>query len=118
MAYPPPDQPGLHVFTSIVGAFLSCAGGSSSDSGKFRWEDHYKLKYVCVVYRTWELASEFGKPEKGKLKAEMLKSYGDGGREERCSVMYKAAPSKYSHSLHAWQDYGFAWVERVEKDIA
>jgi hypothetical protein len=118
MAYPPPDQPGLSVLTSIVNAFLSHASGSTSDSGKFTWEDHFKLKYVCVVYRAWELASEFGKPEKGIPKAEMLMSDGDGGGEEGREVMYKAASIKFSPSLYNWQDYGFEWVERVEKDIA
>jgi hypothetical protein len=69
---------------------------------------------VSIVHRVWELASKFGKPEKGMRKAETLRggSDGDGERE----VLYKDVSTIFPES--GWCDEGVGWVDRIEKDIA
>jgi len=72
------------------------------------------LKRVSVIYRTWEVASKFGKPEKGMKKAERSRSEGDGERE----VLYRDISGASPIRIHIGFDPEFAWVEKVAKDIA
>jgi hypothetical protein len=110
--YPRPDEPGLNILIGIVNAFLS--HDDISGSGKFIWEDHFKLKRVSVAYRAWEVASKFGKPEKGMKKAEKIKSEGDGKHE----VLYRDISGTFPIHIHVGYDPYFTWVEKVAKDIA
>ena len=98
--------------TGIINGFLSHDDGSGS--GQFVWEDHFKLERVSVSYRTCEVASKFGKPEKGMKKAEKLKSKGDGKRE----VLYRDITGTFPIRVHVGYDPDFTWMEKVAKDIA
>ncbi|KAF1817037.1 hypothetical protein P152DRAFT_387111 [Eremomyces bilateralis CBS 781.70] len=114
--HPQPDEPGRNILLGIVNGFLSRADGSGS--GKFIWEDHFKLQRVSVTYKVWEVASKFGKPEKGTKKkgmkkAEKIKSGGDGTRE----VLYRDISGTFPIRIHVGYDPDFAWVEKVANDI-
>jgi hypothetical protein len=67
-----------------------------------------------VTYRTWEVASEFGKSEKGMKKAKKLKDEHDGKRE----ALYRDISGTLPMHIHVGYDPDFAWVENVAKDIA
>jgi hypothetical protein len=97
--------------TGIVNEFLSHDDGNSS--AKFIWEDHFKLKRISVTYRTWDVASRFGKPEKGMKKAQKMKSEADGKRE----VLYRDITGTFPIHIHVGYDPNCAWVEKVAKDI-
>ncbi|KAF4465876.1 RNI [Fusarium albosuccineum] len=109
--YPREDEPGFNVLRGILKGFLSRAGGD--DKGKFVWEDHCNLKRVSVSYRTWDVASEFGKPQKGMKKAEKMESDGDGKRR----VLYRDITGTFPRYIHVGYDPGFEWVEKVAKDM-
>jgi hypothetical protein len=110
--WPRPDDPGLNILTGIVNGFLSRDIVSSSE--KFIWEDHFKLKHVSVTYRIWDIASKFGKPQKGMKKAERLQSPIDGKRE----VLYRDISATVPFPIHVGYDPYLTWVEKVAKDIA
>lgn len=65
-------------------------------------------------YRTWEVGSKFGKPEKGVKKTETLKSEGD----QKIEVLYRDITNTSNSPIHVGYDPNFEWVEKVAKDIA
>jgi hypothetical protein len=67
-----------------------------------------------VINRTWEIASRFGKPEKGMKKAQKLKGDGDGKRE----VLYREITGTFPSHMHVGYDPDFTWVEKAAKDVA
>jgi hypothetical protein len=111
-SHPQPAEPGLIILIGIVNGFLSQDDGGSS--GEFVWEDHFKLKRVCVSHRTWQIASKFGKPEKGMKKAGKVRSESDGSRE----VLYRDISGTVPFRIHVRYDPDSAWVEKVAEDIA
>jgi hypothetical protein len=112
MTYPRPDEPGLNILKAIVNGFL--AHPDLNDDGKFIWEDHFKLKRVCVSYPTWEIASKFGKPEKGVKKAEKLAGGADGKRE----VLYRDVSRAVSSTKVDMYGPSCDWLDKVENDMA
>lgn len=109
--HPRPDEPGLIILKGLVDGFLFHDNGN--DSEKFIWEEHFKLKRVSVSYQTWDIASTFGKLEKGMKKAKKMES-GDGKRE----VLYRDISGTTPNNIHTGYDPDFAWAEKVAKDIA
>ncbi|KAF7558270.1 hypothetical protein G7Z17_g49 [Cylindrodendrum hubeiense] len=108
--YPRPDDPGFTILSGILQGFLSRGGGSGR--GKFVWEDHFKLKRVSVHYRAWDVASKFGKPQKGMKKAQSMKSDGDGKRQ----VLHRDITGTFHQRIHVGYDPAYAWVEKVAGD--
>jgi hypothetical protein len=96
----------------IAHGFLSHEDGG--DNEKFLWEDHFKLKRLSVSYRMWDLASKFGKPEKGMKKAVKIKSEADGKRE----VWYRDISGMFPIRIHVGYDSDFTWIEKVAQDTA
>ncbi|KAH6890672.1 hypothetical protein B0T10DRAFT_324881 [Thelonectria olida] len=104
------EEPGFNILSGIVKGFLS--RDADSGSGRFIWEEHYKLKRVSVNYRSWDVASKFGQAAKGMKKAEKIKSDGDGKRE----VLYRDITGTFPQRIHVGFDPEYEWVERVAKD--
>jgi hypothetical protein len=109
--YPRPDNPGHNIITSILKAFLSRADSDSSE--KFVWEDHYKLRRVSLSWKTWDIASNFGKGKKGMKKPEILKALEDGNRE----VLFRDITGSFPNGINVGYDPNHEWVEKVAKEI-
>lgn len=113
--YPRPDEPGVNIVSSILSAFLSSTKinpTSTVRSGNFVWEGHYKLKQVSVIYKTWDIASEFGKREKRAAKPERIRIIkADGARE----VCYR--PTIETRRIHVGYDPEFEWVAKVDREL-
>jgi hypothetical protein len=110
----PDHQPGLNILSSILLAFLSNNKINltpTSSNGKFRWEEHYKLNQVSVVYNRWDIASKFRKPGRGGMQPTNIKAdEADGTRE----VYYQA---KRPRPIHVGYDDEFEWVAKVERQM-
>ncbi|KAH7009707.1 hypothetical protein EDB80DRAFT_641816 [Ilyonectria destructans] len=109
--YPQPAEPGFVILSGILQGVLSRDGGSGS--GKFNWEDHSRLKRVSVSYRTWDIASKFGKVTKRLVKPQKMSSEGDGARE----VFYQDITRTMQMGIHIGYDPSYEWVERAARDI-
>ena len=96
----------------ILGSFLFHDLGSGS--GRFIWEDHYKLKSVSAPPFSWEIASKFGKSGKGVKGASQFFSAGGRGHNVFCRDISGTFPMH----IHVGYDVSFAWVEKVAKDIS
>lgn len=94
----------------IISGFLSRFKGNSS--GKFLWEDHYKLKEISVKDHLWEVGSNFGDHKEVMTKVEKITSE----RDEQCEVLYR----DISRTLPGNQHFGFElkWMEKMAQDIA
>ncbi|KAH7125915.1 hypothetical protein EDB81DRAFT_810166 [Dactylonectria macrodidyma] len=110
-SYPRPDEPGVIILAGILNAFLSHHGDSAKE--KFVWEHHSKLNRVSVIYRVWDVASKFGKPDKGVKPTEKL--CGDGPASPE--VLYQDITQSFNRRIHVGYDPDFEWVERVAKDL-
>ncbi|KAK9778944.1 putative F-box domain-containing protein [Seiridium cardinale] len=117
-SYPPAEQPGVNIVSSILSAFVSnpkLSLGSASANKKFVWEDYYKLNRVSVIYKNWDIASGFGKPKKGGKGAErperITMGEADGARE----VWYRLA--KGTIHIHVGHDPEFEWVTKADREL-
>lgn len=108
-----PYTPGFLFVRGIVQAFMDHPEISQVGED-FVWEDHFRLKQVSVSRRTWEVASKFGKGEKGMLEPERLTGKTqDRGVWVRDVTDFKVPP------LHMYGGYDYtSWVEKVAKDMA
>jgi hypothetical protein len=109
--YPRPDEPGLNILTGIIKGFLSHGGGSNSE--KFRWEDHFKLKRVTVAFRIWDIASKFKKTKRRMRKPQKMKSDPDGRRQ----VLFRDVRGNIPVRIPVAYDFDYRWVDKVAKDL-
>ncbi|KAH8674452.1 hypothetical protein BGZ60DRAFT_373021 [Tricladium varicosporioides] len=109
-SYPAPDHPGDNIISSILKAFLSYE--DSKCTGKFVWEDHYQLRRVSLSWKTWDIASKFGKGEKGMMKPEKIK-----GKDEQREVWFRDVTRSFARRIHVGYDPDHEWVEKVDKEI-
>ena len=106
-SWPQSDPPGFGIVENIVQTFLDHA--ETSQVGKaFVWEDHFRLKQVSAFYRTWEIASKFGKGQKGMLKPERLT-----GKLQDRGVWVRDVTDFVSLRMDVGFDPTFAWVDEV-----
>ncbi|TVY20935.1 hypothetical protein LARI1_G001395 [Lachnellula arida] len=115
--HPPPTDPGANIISSILLACLSNPklkpNLTSPPTGNFIWEDHYKLKRVSVQYKTWDVASAFGKRAKGELRPEKIQAEGaDGAHRE---VWYRGVTGP--QRMHVGFDPEFEWVDKVDREM-
>lgn len=68
---------------------------------------------MSVTYRTWDIASKFGKAKKGMVKPQKMSSEGDGARE----VFYQDITRTMQMGIHIGYDPSYEWVERAARDI-
>jgi hypothetical protein len=109
--YPAPDHPDENIIRSILKAFLSHADSTCTE--KFVWEDQYKLKRVSLAGKTWDIASYFGKGEKGMMKPEKMKSDNDEKRE----VFFRDVTGSFNRRIHVGYDPDHEWVNKVDREI-
>ncbi|KAJ3542865.1 hypothetical protein NM208_g3876 [Fusarium decemcellulare] len=95
---------------AILKGFMS--RDNSNSTGKFKWEDHCKLRHVLVDYRIWEVASEFNNTEEEVEELEKLES-GDRKRE----VLYRDISETYHVGIYSRHGSDLGWFERMSKDI-
>lgn len=91
---------------------MSRHGGDSGEGPENPvWEDYSKLRTVSVVYKQWEVASKFGKTQKGMAKP--VKVLGEG--EEKREVMYRDISASLSRGIHIGYDPDHAWLESCKR---
>ncbi|KAK7996351.1 hypothetical protein PG989_004391 [Apiospora arundinis] len=106
------DKPGFEIVEGIVRAFLDNA--DISQLGKdFVWEEHFRLTRISASYRTWEIASTFGKGQKGMLKPEKLT-----GKIQDHEVWVRDVTDFVTLRMDVGYDPTFAWVDEVAGDLA
>lgn len=105
---------GANIISSILLACLSNPNlASPPTNGSFIWEDHYKLKRVSVEYKTWDVASAFGKRAKKELRPENMQAEGaDGARRE---VWYRRITDL--QRIHVGFDPEFEWADKVDREM-
>ncbi|VUC29546.1 unnamed protein product [Clonostachys rosea] len=118
----PDEKPGLlrsedsaeTILKRILQGFLAHSPDANTSKEKFVWEGHTKLREVSVIYRTWQIRSNFlGKALKGAKKPEKVTSeeFGDRG------VMYRDVTSTVPSGINLGFDPTHPWVEKVAKDM-
>jgi hypothetical protein len=104
-----PDEPGLDVLKTILHGFLNQANPINSKT--FLWEQHFKLKRVCIDHRIWDVASQFErKKDNGMSKVEVAERV-NGGGEARREMRYREF-NPYAHLRdHSGTNASFEWVQ-------
>ena len=99
--FPGPDEPGVNILRGIISAFLSATeiDLTSSRDKKLIWEDHFKLSRVSVAYKTWDIASKFGKRRKGAPRPEKMQIDGDDGIRSRFCINRLSRSSAFTSVL-------------------
>ncbi|KAF5023103.1 hypothetical protein F66182_4860 [Fusarium sp. NRRL 66182] len=106
------DEKRLETLTTILQAALS--RDSHSNGKDFEWEEHSKLRRVDINHHKWEVASKFGKRQKGMKKPDKFKVEGNSQRE----VMYRdITDSERPWLYESGFDLGFAWMNKVANDL-
>lgn len=82
------------------------------NKGKFTWEEFTKLKRLSLNGRMYNLASKFGKGEKGMAKPQKVEVYLGGEKRE---VFFRDATGKVQ--VHIGYDPEHEWVKKAEKDL-
>lgn len=76
------------------------------------WENHTKLRRVSVRYRTWDIASKFGKAAPGMEAPEKI--VGDGVNQA-LSVLCRDITRTFPRYINIGYDPTCEWVEQVSK---
>lgn len=105
------NYPGDNIISGVLQGFLSRDDIKCTEN--FVWEDHYKLKRVSTGWKTWEVASKFGKGLKGMLKPESIKS----DKDEKREVLFRDVTNSFNSRIHVGFDPDHIWVDKVDRDI-
>ncbi|KAM0558093.1 hypothetical protein ACHAPJ_005260 [Fusarium lateritium] len=87
------------------------------DTGKFKWEDHSKIRRVEVDYRLYELGSKFGKAKKGMQKAQKFTTELSAPSKQKREVFYRDITSFVNGPIESGFDPRCEWINKVEKDL-
>jgi hypothetical protein len=91
----------------VLKAYLS----RPCEDEKFVWEEHFRLKTLHMAWKTWEIASEFGKGDKKMGKPEVIEN---DGREVRA----RDATRSLQGRIDTRYDPDHKWANRVERQLS
>ncbi|KAM0552364.1 hypothetical protein ACHAPJ_007924 [Fusarium lateritium] len=98
--------PGESYEERILTGFLSTV----TDSGKFVWEEHFKLNRVIVGFTTWEIASKFGKRE--KRRGQLRKACSPHDQEKKVEFRENLGPAYVSEG----HDPEHKWIKSIAEE--
>ncbi|KAJ4258831.1 hypothetical protein NW762_007918 [Fusarium torreyae] len=87
------------------------------NTGKFKWEDHSKIRRVEVDFRVYELGSKFGKAKKGMQKAERFTTELSAPSKQKREVFYRDITNFVHGPIESGFDPECEWINKVEKDL-
>ncbi|KAK6213989.1 hypothetical protein LQW54_004763 [Pestalotiopsis sp. IQ-011] len=105
------DDPGFKIMSDMISGFLSQPLPPPKATGehkKFRWEDYYKLNQVSLVFKVWDIASDFGKSKKGDPKKGTIQVDGPDGTR---SVSHRLV--RLDQRIHVGYDPDFPFLEKA-----